>query len=631
MLTFTQAIEVVRREAGVPSPMHSGIRPIVGSNLDADVPRHIAAHTGDHLIDAALDNTIVAFNIDHPIVDRSYTVPYGAGGSTPIEDPTTFIDDHFPDTLTVGAVTFDPAEPFVVHENLEQFIMELLIRTGFSDEVAYKVGHFCFAEIAEGAWYRAHGINQPKAEAAEKVYLDKIQHEDATLWPPNLYTKPYPHDDVAMAREEPTVEPHPTPEEIAAARAALEPVLLGFVKIEDIQPRTLYVSRKLLNAKDLIAWAKRNGFDTALEPDDMHVTVAYSHAPVLWQALTPQDTILTVPDAQTHGNGTRGLARFGDGDAVVLLFESQELTTRWLEFAAAGTSWDYETYHPHTTISWNAPGIDVDAVQPYDGPLMFGPEIFDEIKSEWSDTITEKGNTTMDTTETRNAAYAYLLKTDPSIAALMAKAYPDLKKLQPGAGDVHVRTSPALLDTDTQPNVGDAKPAKPKSQSFKAALEAMRTAGHEAVVAPPDATQVTNKADTDWAIPFEIVKQDEDQHLVFGWASVSTVNGQLVVDKQDDMILPEDLEKAAYEFVLYSRSHGDMHERHGVGRMVESMMFTKQKQDLLGIDLGMEGWWTGFFVDDGETWRLIKAGSYPEFSIGGRGRRVTVDADGKPV
>lgn len=131
----------------------------------------------------------------------------------------------------------------------------------------------------------------------------------------------------------------------------------------------------------------------------------------------------------------------------------------------------------------------------------------------------------------------------------------------------------------------------------------------------------TNKRDDEFSRAFEIKKIDEDQHLVFGWASVWTAGGEYVVDKQDDIIPPDEGEKAAYDFVLNSRSQGDMHERMGVGRCVESMVFTKQKQDALGVDLGMEGWWIGFFVDCPETWSLIKSGARPEFSVGGKATR----------
>ena len=112
--------------------------------------------------------------------------------------------------------------------------------------------------------------------------------------------------------------------------------------------------------------------------------------------------------------------------------------------------------------------------------------------------------------------------------------------------------------------------------------------------------------------------------MVFGWASVSTKDGKIVVDKQGDMILPEDLEKAAYDFVLYCRSQGDMHKAMQCGRLVESMMFTKEKQQIMGIDLGMEGWWTGFKVDDQALWQAHKRGERPEFSIGGKGRRIDI-------
>ena len=125
-----------------------------------------------------------------------------------------------------------------------------------------------------------------------------------------------------------------------------------------------------------------------------------------------------------------------------------------------------------------------------------------------------------------------------------------------------------------------------------------------------------------WAIPFKVTKADPEQQLIFGWASVVEENGRLIIDKQGDAILPADLEKAAYDFVLYARQHGEMHKQIGTGRLVESVVFTTEKQVALGISLGKVGWWVGFKVDDQDTWAAHKRGELPEFSIGGSGRRV---------
>jgi Putative phage serine protease XkdF len=130
---------------------------------------------------------------------------------------------------------------------------------------------------------------------------------------------------------------------------------------------------------------------------------------------------------------------------------------------------------------------------------------------------------------------------------------------------------------------------------------------------------------SEFSIPISVAKTDADQHLVFGWASVVEKNGKLIVDKQGDVIYPEDLEKAAYDFVHDAREQGHMHSKIGVGKAIESIVFTKEKQDALGIDLGKVGWWIGFKVSDPAVWKRIKAGDLPEFSIGGSGRRKALD------
>lgn len=126
------------------------------------------------------------------------------------------------------------------------------------------------------------------------------------------------------------------------------------------------------------------------------------------------------------------------------------------------------------------------------------------------------------------------------------------------------------------------------------------------------------KRDTmDWILPLDIRKADPDQQLVFGWASVIEKNGVIVTDKQGDQIPTSAMEPAAYDFVMNSRDMGDMHETTGRGQLVESCMFTLEKQQALGIDLGMVGWWTGFKVSCPELWKAYRSGARPEFSIGG--------------
>ena len=115
----------------------------------------------------------------------------------------------------------------------------------------------------------------------------------------------------------------------------------------------------------------------------------------------------------------------------------------------------------------------------------------------------------------------------------------------------------------------------------------------------------------------DIFKVDVEKRLVTGWFSVVEEGGQPVTDKQDDVIKPETLEKAAHQFMLDSRVGGHMHETEA-GGIVASIVFTKDIQEQLDIDLGKVGWFGTYKVTDDEVWERVKSGDLPMFSIGGR-------------
>ena len=127
-----------------------------------------------------------------------------------------------------------------------------------------------------------------------------------------------------------------------------------------------------------------------------------------------------------------------------------------------------------------------------------------------------------------------------------------------------------------------------------------------------------------------ISKVDNEKKRVFGWASVGIrKDGKVVIDKQKDFIDdPEEMENAAYNFVLHSRDGGEMHIRKGVSTLIESFVITPEKQEALGIPDGVlpkSAWWTGWQVHDDDVWKGIKSGKYKMFSVHGKGTRKRVE------
>jgi phage gp29-like protein len=152
-------------------------------------------------------------------------------------------------------------------------------------------------------------------------------------------------------------------------------------------PRPLYVYRSLKNTKEVLAWAKGQGFTSTLPAADLHVTICYSKRPVDWFKMgsawgTENGGLIIAP------GGARVVATLGE-NATVLMFSSADLEWRHENMVDAGASWDFPSYHPHVTISYDGAPADLAAVEPYTGKLVFGHEIFEPLDEDWKAGLSE--------------------------------------------------------------------------------------------------------------------------------------------------------------------------------------------------------------------------------------------------
>ena len=125
----------------------------------------------------------------------------------------------------------------------------------------------------------------------------------------------------------------------------------------------------------------------------------------------------------------------------------------------------------------------------------------------------------------------------------------------------------------------------------------------------------------------QILKSDEEQRLVYGWASVITEKGEPVVDRQGDVIKPDTLVKAVNNFMEHVRVGKQMHDGDQVGVVVHSWPCTNEINKSVGLEADREGWLVAFKVYDDDVWAKVKSGELAAFSIGGRAVKGEYDGD----
>lgn len=159
-----------------------------------------------------------------------------------------------------------------------------------------------------------------------------------------------------------------------------DPPATGAAPLADAAPRPLYVSRKVLNAAEILAHYRDQGVGELVAAADMHVTITYSRQPVNWMAMGEAwGSELTV-----NAGGARLMEAFGESkDTAVLAFVSSSLSWRHEEMVRAGATWDWPEYQPHVSISYSFTG-DIDAIEPWRGEIKLGPEIFEALDENWS-------------------------------------------------------------------------------------------------------------------------------------------------------------------------------------------------------------------------------------------------------
>jgi Putative phage serine protease XkdF len=119
----------------------------------------------------------------------------------------------------------------------------------------------------------------------------------------------------------------------------------------------------------------------------------------------------------------------------------------------------------------------------------------------------------------------------------------------------------------------------------------------------------------------DVIKTDDERMVVWGWASVATMDGEPVYDSHGDHIPMEELDRAATDFMIEYRVGKMEHEGPKVSEIFCLLPLSKSLAEALGLSSQREGLIVGYKVYDQKVWDMIKSGELGAISIGGKGMR----------
>lgn len=131
-----------------------------------------------------------------------------------------------------------------------------------------------------------------------------------------------------------------------------------------------------------------------------------------------------------------------------------------------------------------------------------------------------------------------------------------------------------------------------------------------------------NTKETTWQYTVRLLKADVP-HVVYGVVYEPCPKGSNVckLDTQDDWVTPEELRKAAWDYMEKSRTVGSQHRGPAKAVPVESFI-APVDMEVDGETIRKGSWVVGVKVNDDAIWKKVESGELNAFSIGGKGVRI---------
>lgn len=366
-----------------------------------------------------------------------------------------------------------------------------------------------------------------------------------------------------------------------------------------------FISRPVLNAQKWHDWAVKWGVPNVVPAAEMHVTQMAS------------DTALMAPLVERAMNisAAQGVfAFFGEqDDCLVFTFSAWDLYDRWWDLLSAGATPTWPSYRPHLTLSYDAAGFTLpdDAMTDVPGMIVLGPEKLVTGQPDPSDQLDPDDETPA----------VLILDIACSAAAGVLEAERDKLPLMAAYDLADIAKGKATAEVVKRIAGADWAPAELKALSTEPA---------------PVATPVRKRVEVDYtvkvsALPEQIQKtgfgakardisksdgEEVEDQIVYGIASVSTVNGELVKDLHGDEVTTRALVEFNRSIISGSRAGKFEHLGDECTSIVGGLVLTEDWQKSLGIDLGFEPYLVEIHVPGAQDWAEVKEGDW-ELSIAG--------------
>lgn len=378
----------------------------------------------------------------------------------------------------------------------------------------------------------------------------------------------------------------------------------------------VFVSRPVLNGQAWHDWAVKWGVPKPVPAGEMHVTVVHSVVDV---KMIPDSTVASVYIGPGYGDAACFAMMGRTNSSLCVCWDDWNLWNRHWNFLSNGAVTKWPTFRPHMCLSYDAAGYELPDEALADAPIYIhlGGEVFADLKkdAEPAEVKVEADDEDIDLVviiiDAAKSAKDLLLTDMRGIAPVDKVALRDIAAEHPVTKAVAKRLADSAWATDSLKSLA-GPPAEAVEKKAPATAETRKRKEIDVTLEVAEISEEVRKNLGTEAV----FKANDEEQIIYGIASVSTVKGELLEDLHGEGFTTKALREFTHDIIRGQRAGKFDHEGPACNEVVEALVLSDDMQKALGIDLGFEPLLIGMHVPDEKNWTEVKKGDWM-FSIAG--------------